>query len=363
MKIGHKIKGFGRGELMNIRYLQELLSRIEEITVIGMNAEVDGVACHVMGIVRYGMQIKLLVLQYDEVFQRYSEEAEAADPCDTLDIPESNRVVLRSKRQLGATNPFRAVSKAFIGEREFEVHNSKNQRLSLQDYECVLVLSEFLRHGWQPNGIDFQSIDMLFLTSLELDGDYTAIPDFGENPVMRFTMRPDNVAYLVEQPINLTIGDEYPDKLWFQNATTGEEHWAQINRVYLSDMWSDMMNVFDNPKLQEQMTLEQIAQAKLDFEERLLKICPKGMCFPVIEYECEEGIFLQFYSKVHLDAKPISRSSVMGFIIRPNQPTGILGLKLKAAIIQEPVHANTVSIEVELFQYSYNITNGDIVLK
>ncbi|KJR48041.1 hypothetical protein UF75_1514 [Desulfosporosinus sp. I2] len=39
---------------MNIRYLHERLSRIEEITVVGKNTVVDGVICHVMGVVRYG---------------------------------------------------------------------------------------------------------------------------------------------------------------------------------------------------------------------------------------------------------------------------------------------------------------------
>ena len=72
---------------------------------------------------------------------------------------------------------------------------------------------------------------------------------------------------------------------------------------------------------------------------------------------------LQFYFKDYLDAMPISRNSVMGFIVHPDQPTGILGLKLKAAIIQEPVPANTVSIETELFQYQHTTTGGDIVLK
>jgi len=156
----------------------------------------------------------------------------------------------------------------------------------------------------------------------------------------------------------LTVGGEYPDKLRFRDAAGGEERWAQINRVYLSDMWADMEKTFVDPKLQEQ-----IAQAKLEFEERFLETCPKGMCFPIIEYECEEGIFLQFYFKAYLEATPISRNSVMGFIVRPDQPTGILGLKLKAAIIQEPVPANTVSIETELFQYQHTTTGDNIVLK
>ncbi len=37
-------------------------------------------------------------------------------------------------------------------------------------------------------------------------------------------------------------------------------------------------------------------------------------------------------------------------------------MKLKAAIIQEPVPANTVSIEAELFQYYKTVTPDDIII-
>lgn len=111
------------------------------------------------------------------------------------------------------------------------------------------------------------------------------------------------------------------------------------------------------------MTSEEIAQTRLDCEEKLLEVCPRGMCFPVIEYECEDELSLQFYSRSFLDAKPLRRSSGMGFIIRPDQPTGTLGLRLRAALIQEPFPANTNTIEAELFQYIHTTTRDDIVLK
>ena len=347
---------------MNIRYLQELLSRTEEITVIGKNAKVDGVLYHVMGIVRYGMKMKLLILQYDEAFQNHICEDEVSYLYDNSHRTESNRMVMHGNHKTNMANPFQAVSKVFINDREFDVHASQHHGLSVQDLEIILIFSKFLNYGWQPQGIDFQSIDRLCLTSLDLEGDYSEIPNFGENLAMRFTMGPNCMSYLVEQPITLTVGDNYTDKLRFRNSVIGEEHWAQINRVYLADMWADRAKVFDNPKIREQMTPDQIAEAKSDFEEKFLEICPKGMYFPVIEYECEESISLQFYSKAYLDAKP-AHVGVMGFMVRPDQPTGILGLKLKSTIIQEPVLAETLEIEAELFQYNHIINGEDIVFK
>lgn len=347
---------------MNIEGVQRQLSRIEEIAVIGKNAEVEGVICHVMGVVRYGSRIRLLILQYDEAFSRRIEEAKAADFNDIPAKPENNRMLMRGNLKYDAANPFRAVCKVSLGEREFAVHCSENRRLNSQDYEYILLLSEFLRQGWQPDGIEYQSLDHLFITSLELEGEYQAIPVFGPNPLLRFSLGTESISYLVEQPLTLYIGYDYPDKLWFRNAESGEKHWVQINRVYLSDMWAEMAKTFADPKIRESMTPEQIAQAKADFEERFSEICPRGMYFPIVEYECEEGIFLEFCSKAYLDAAPVRRSSAIGFIASPEQATGILGLKLKAAVIMEPVPAKTASIEAELFRYSVITKKDDIVL-
>jgi hypothetical protein len=270
---------------------------------------------------------------------------------------------LLGTREIDATNPFQGVRKISIGKGEFEVKGWESQLLSVQDWKSVLLLYEFLHLGWQPDGINLQSIDRLFLISMELDGEYTAIPSFGENPLLRFTMGPESITYPVEQPIKLVVGEEYSSKLWFQNRLNGEEHWAHINRVYLMDVWAEMENSFANDELQEQMNQQQLSRIKADFEKRLLKICPRGMCFPVIEYECEQDISLQFFSQAYLDAIPVNRNSSMGFSVQPNQPTGKLGMKLMAAIIQEPFPENTASIDAELFQYYQKRTSIDIVLK
>lgn len=341
------------------------MSRIDEITVIGKTTEVEGVLCHAMGVVRYGMEMRLLVLEYSEDYEQHVEEMEVSDPCGDMNMAKSNRILQGGRGRTDFHNPLQAVRKIFIGEREFEVYGSEHHKLGIQDCETILIFSEFLHHGWLPKGIDFQNIDMLYLTSLELHGDYSAIPAFGEEPKLRFTMGKDSVSHLVEQPITLKVGGEYPGKLWFRGSATNEGHWTQINRVYLLDVWAEMGKVFDNPKTKEQMTPVQIAQAKSNLDEQLLNICPRGMYFPVVEYECEEDISLSFYLKAFLDAMPVKRSngngSSIGFIIKPDQPTGILGKKLKAAVIQQPVTEDTISIEAELFQYYLTTTGSDVV--
>jgi len=347
---------------MNIGYLRENLPNIDEIKVIGKNANVGGVICNVMGLIRQGTQMHLLVLQYDESYQQSIEEREAEELYEDPDIPRTNRMAL-SSRGIEAKNSFDSVLKVFIDEREFEVFTSENRRLGMQEWESILIIAEFLKNGWQPDGIDYQDIDMIFLSSLKLEGDYTLIPAFNQNPKMRFIKGQQCVVRQVEKPITLVVGDQYPDKLFFRDKTTGEEHWVQINRVYLLDMWEEMEKTFTNPKLQEHMTSEEINRARLDFEKKFLEVCPKGMYFPVIEYECGEDISLQFYSKSYLDASPVDSGTSIGFMIAPEQPTGIWGLKLKAAVIQEPVPEKTDRIDAELFHYLISATSDDILLK
>lgn len=345
---------------MNIKYLQKILSRIDEIKIIGKSAEIEGVICNVAGIVRYGLQLRLAIFEYDELYRQEIEEMEIAELCDFGQDVKTNRIMMKGKEKV--SQPFRNIKGVFIGDTEFEVSGSENQRLSVKDGESVLFISELLRNGWNPEGIDYQDIDMLFITMIELVGEFSKIPDFEKDSLMHFTMRKDSASYLVEKPVKLVVNGDYPEKLFFKSKEDGEEYWAQINKVYLNDMWSEMEKTFSDPKLLKHMSEEQIANAKKDFEKTFIEICPKGMCYPVVEYECEECISLQFYTKKYLDSKPVHNNHSIGFIVGADEKTGKLGMKLKAAIIQEPVSVNTEYIEAELFQYHKTTIHDDIIL-
>lgn len=350
---------------MNIKYIQDLLSRIDEIKIIGRTAEIDGVICNIAGLVRYGQKVRLLILEYDEVYREKAEELEeleAAEPCPVR-WDETNRSILKGRGRIEARQPFKPIKSVLIDGMEFEIDVTENRLLSSKDAESILFLSELLRKGWKPEGLDYQRIDMLFLTSIELAGDYSEIPKFNDNAVIHFTMNEDSVSYLVEQPLTLRVNGEYPEKLWFKNVEDIEDHWAQINRVYLMDMWGEMEKSLSEPRLLDHMTRKQIDEAKRNIENTLIEVCPKGMYYPVIEYESQDHISLEFHTSKFLDSKPVhhGRGSI-GFIMRPDKETGILGKKLKAALIQEPVTGTTEIIEVELFRYHKTINHEDIIL-
>ncbi|MBP7222336.1 MAG: hypothetical protein KBA50_03710 [Sedimentibacter sp.] len=347
---------------MNIKYIQNLLSKLDEIKIIGKTVEINGVICSIAGIVRYGQKLRLVIFEYDEVYRQKVEEMEMSEPCEVRE-QETNRSILKGRGRIETTNPFRTIKSVCIDEMEFEISVTESRFLSFKDGESVLFLSELLRNGWNPESIDYQSIDMLFLTSIEFAGDFDKVPGLDDNAKLHFIMSKDNVSYLVEQALTLTVNGEYPEKLLFKNKEDSEEHWVQINKVYLMDMWSDMERNFSDPKLLEQMTKEEIDEAKRNIEKSFIEVCPKGMYYPVIEYESEDDISLEFHTKKFLDSKPVHHGNgSIGFIIRPDKATGILGRELKAAIIQEPVLGNTDIIEAELFQYYKTVTPKEIIL-
>ena len=348
---------------MNIKHIQGLLSRINEVRLINKKLEINGVICNIAGVVRYGQKLRLIILEYDEAYRQKVEEMELSEPC-RLRKEETNRYILKSRGSIEAVQPFRTVNSVFIDGMEFKVNFTENRILDHKDGESVLFLSELLRKGWNPDGVDYQSIDMLFVTGIEFEGDYDEIPKFDDNVNLHFTMNKDVISYLVEQPVTLVVNGVYPEKLWFKSEEDTEKHWAQINRVYLLDMWAEMEKSFSNPKLLEHMTKDQVDEVKRNVEKSFTEFCPKGMYYPVIEYESEEDISLEFHTKKFLDSKPVhKRNGSIGFIISPDKKTGILGEKLKPAIIQEPVSQDTVIIEAELFKYHKTISPEKISIR
>jgi hypothetical protein len=348
---------------MNLRGLQQQISQVKEIAIIGRNAEISGAVCHVMGLVLSDCnKLQMLVLQYDEAYRSKLEESEIADlsisPVERL----SNRMQLCRDRNPGPAAQLSSIEKVRIGGLELTSHESSSGMCRTDDWDKLVLFSHFLINGWNPGGIDTQELNALFFTALSFDGTYESIPAFDAEAQIHFNMRQNSGCHLVGLPVTLSVGSEYAEKLYFFDKVSGKQHWAQINKVTLCDIWAEVLKAFDNPQMTEHFSPEHLNRQKAEFEKHLAEICPKGMCYMMIEYECEEEVTLQFYSKRWLDAKTNCSSSLIGFIMKPDEPTGKLGMKLKSAVIQDPLTPDTTSIEAELFQYIQGFRPEDIIM-
>lgn len=101
---------------MNFQILQQRLARIKEIAAMSRNVEIDGVICHVMGMIRRDDHIlQMLVLEYDESYREKLEEGEIADLTDLPVEPTTNRIEQRSDRKLRPKLHFHSVERVCIG--------------------------------------------------------------------------------------------------------------------------------------------------------------------------------------------------------------------------------------------------------
>ncbi len=348
---------------MNIRYLQKMISDMEDIIVIDRNVRINDVLCNVMGLLREEGKWQLLILQYDENYQRRIGEEEASYQEEPRG-PLSNRELIRKRRRIDMAETLQTARKVCIGKEEYEIRGMELRKLGEQKWKEVYLISEFLRRGWKPQEIASEDMDMLFLARIELEAADDREPVFREGDAVRFIMGISHTNALVETPLTLTVNGENYGKRWFQDTASGEEHWVQIHQVYLLDMEAQLEETFANPKLLERMTQEELVRSKADLKEKLREICPENMYFPAIEYECEENISLQFYTKEYLDGPvPVNRNGSMGFMILPKQPEDGSGRKMKAAVIQQPVPKDTSDIEVEIFEYIESAALEDIILE
>lgn len=351
---------------MNLHELSHLISRQPAVSAIGRERVIEGTRCHVIGWSLYDRKLRLHALLYNE---NYLEQLEAVQLAEREEEPSpmrTNRMHLSKRKRPELPNPIQLARQLVVDGRSFPVNITQTIQLNNQEWESILLLGEFIRQGWQPEALADSDLDRLQLTSLEMDGEFERLPEArqSDSPLV-FDLNPGSTLHPVELPMTLVVGDSYPEKLVFHDAITGEEHWAQINRVYLLDLWAEQEKTFSDPKILEQISADQLRHLKADMEKQLSVLCPRGLSIPVVEYECEDHVSLEFYAKAYLDAQPVHRgnsASAIGLILRADQATGRMGRQLKATAITLPVDSGTTSIEVELFHYFRQMERREVIL-
>ena len=208
-----------------------------------------------------------------------------------------------------------------------------------------------LHAGWViPEWLKNEEWDKLQLVTLKI-AELKKLPEYSPEVCIIIKHSPYFKEYILEKTVTLTVGKS---RSFSFIDNYGNEVQCHINDVTLIDVWKNAEEQFNDPRLSERFSEEQIKQMKKQHFEMLRQNCPKGMCYIGIEYECSKDLGLQFYSKEYLKSIPETHQGSAIFSamrLKPDKKTGIHGLPLRGCALQTPVSPDTTKIPAELFSY------------
>lgn len=343
---------------MTLKFFQKLYghSEFDEIKIIGKDIVKEGRPYHIIGLVRKKKQVMLYVLGLCEPMSEHMPYSE-----------RNRREQMKSSMQSERNHSFFLRIRSFhCGELQYEVSSANSGPCRNSDYaEVYLLFMKMLQAGWRvTEESPFYNADWdnLSITNIELREKMEQLPEWRDdmcddlwNDVwVSFDTAPVECA--LELPLLLEVEKSREISFAMQD---GRDATCYINRVYLLDVWADEEQKFKDPdyrqRMLQHMTEAELENVKTQLFEALVEICPRGMCFPVVEYECTEDVGLRFFDREYLDtSEKTAKGKATSVIMRakPKTETGSHGLKLRTCVIQSPVKAGTETIDVELFSYT-----------
>lgn len=338
---------------MNFKYFDRLLTEAayDDIKVIGKDAELDGNSVHIIGMTLkdekayvYGLELK-----------KTSDEEE--------DCIQAGRD--QTRRQEFKDNCANESDIAFMRIREFhsngKIYETAGASSSLIEKhnmaETMLLFLSMREKGWKvPEDSPFYEPfwECLYLTVVELRDEVEALPDWDKN--LEIVVDHHSKTVILEIPCMLTCSEAPVIPFCLADGTQAE---CYINKVCPEDIWADHERRFADPEYIKRMSAyvseQELQEMKAHVEEALIRVCPRGKCFMLVEYECSADVSVNFYAASYLNSKPqVQEGSATSLLMthRPDAENGTHGLKLRGCIIQTPVERDAVSLDAELFSYT-----------
>lgn len=362
---------------MNFEYLSELIAQMQydEIKLIGKTVEAGGKPCHFISLVRQGEKVELCMLMQTKPWNEHVAK---------LAWRNTTRKLLKENH----TDVSASLQAIHIGGQDFEVASGSGTGLdSSYNYEQLIFFAKMIEAGWNiPEDSLFYKEDWnrLMLMKYSLKDPMQQIPEFGDS-VLAATMGIYFKTFFVEQRVKLPVASSQEgsecDKI--MEFTVVEEDGQRragtcyINRVYLIDVWEEEEKRFADPQYQERM-LEHMSQEELDTVKQqmfttLEQHCPRGMYYIGLEYECTPDMSLEFYSSEYLKREQEEPTIVTGDSsvsvtlmhsrLEPDEELGAHGLKLRGAIIEDPVPQDTKVLWAELFTAHERVPEQRVILE
>jgi hypothetical protein len=201
-----------------------------------------------------------------------------------------------------------------------------------------------IKTNWDE--VDFENIIMVECE--QKDNEEFPTIDFSKNLdiILKIGSGFDEVS--INQSISMNFSEVGKgNKFYFYDSIERKKHIFYIDKMYHYDVWAEVNNNLEY-ELMRVFPKDQIEQMKEEYITGLEKICPKGMDLVMLEYETEDDLQLNFYSKEYLDERPVHKSSASIIFCKSDRELGSNGFKSRVRMIKPVEKDFDGIIDIEL---------------
>lgn len=239
----------------------------------------------------------------------------------------------------------------FTSTRSSRLYNSYDI-----NYKKYMQMQHFMENGMvTTNWNDVDLADIVIVAYEQEENEEFPTIDLSKELDITLKIRSEIKQILINQPISIEVGEkEKKNKFYFYDSIEKKNRTFYINKMKNYDIWEDVNNNLED-ELMQVLPKEEAKQLKEQYIDGLDKICPIGMTLALLEYETEDGIQLDFYSKEYLDEISVSKDSVTIMFFKPDEKVGINGFDNRVCMIKPVEKDFNGIIDVELFSWYMEI--------
>lgn len=259
-------------------------------------------------------------------------------------IPRTNREASKSHFQNGS--PF--IHSLKIGDTSLSVSSASGTCIGEEfNQQEKILLVYLLSKGLKLGKLEEEPLDRLRMNCYQMSE--KELPQRLSGADIEVTLSEDHTAVPINKKIRLKTGEYKKPRIIKINS--GEELTVYIHGVSFYDIWKEAEAGFQDERLTQRFTEEEIAKVKQEYFENLSSMYPKGYVLPMVEYECDKDYQIQFYTTEYLRRKPENKSASIFFHVRSDKEKGPMGFRNRACPLEAVEKGYEGSIDVEIFLY------------
>lgn len=353
---------------MRLSLLQQILSLPQEDALVPLDRYFDSEderELQLLGFLPPDEEEKnprLAALTFDSL--DYQEDWEAEETRPRRSRPQTYRQMLTQKQQGPCHRPslLDSLSKISLGKREIEVVGGSGNSIGEEE---TLLIARFLKAGVKAGQMGGE-FSHLYLHFLNLDIPWQELlplaKEVSQNLREPVRLIPGKKSERVAARKRMTLPVGMKERA-YTCTLEGREHHFWIEQVQLYDLWSGQVERIRDWKESGKCSEEELRQLKWSWERTAAKLCPKGKRLPLIVYESEEDIQLDFYDRPYLNSLVPTRNgdTELG-MSGDKEEKGPHGIRPRYAPLQTPVDPDAQKVEVELLNAWLPRENPEIVL-